>query len=86
MLRRREPRGRGRLSNTTGYSQPMLQKARARWAQRKKREQQLDEELAAEERALLDDPDELNAELDRAQAAGPLGFITRRLPREERRQ
>ena len=64
----------------------MLQKARTWWAQRTKRDQQHDEELAAEERALLDDPDELDAELDQAQAAGPLGFITRRLPREERRR
>jgi hypothetical protein len=62
----------------------MLQKARTWWAQRNDREQQLDRELAAEERALLDDPDEVDAELDRAQAAGPLGFITRRLPREKR--
>jgi hypothetical protein len=64
----------------------MLQKARTWWAQRNNREQHLDQELAAEERALLDDPSELDAELDRAQAAGPLGFITRRFPREERRR
>ena len=37
--------------------------------ERKTREQQLDREYAAEERALIDDPDELGAELDRAEGA-----------------
>jgi hypothetical protein len=48
----------------------MLEKIRAWRAQRKKRRQELDQELAAEERALIDDPDELGVELDQARIAG----------------
>jgi len=48
----------------------MLQQIRTRWAERKKREQELDEQYAAEERAFIDDPNELDAELDQAQDAG----------------
>lgn len=48
----------------------MLQKIRARRAQRKEREQELGRQYAAEEAALIDDRDELGAELDEAQAAG----------------
>ena len=47
----------------------MFRRVRLWWAQRRKREQQLDREYAAEERALIDDPDELGAELDRAEGA-----------------
>lgn len=48
----------------------MLESFRAWRAQRKKRRQELDREYAAEERALLDDPDELGVELDQARMAG----------------
>jgi len=47
----------------------MFRKVRLWWTERKKRDQQLDREYAAEERALIDDPDELGAELDRAEGA-----------------
>lgn len=48
----------------------MFGKFRAWRAQRKKRREELDREYAAEERALLDDPDELGVELDQARMAG----------------
>jgi hypothetical protein len=48
----------------------MLKRIRASWAERKRRRQELDRKDAAEERALVDDPDELGVELDQARAAG----------------
>jgi hypothetical protein len=62
----------------------MIRKVRLWWAQRKKREQQLDREYAAEERALIGDPDELGAELDKAEGAARFrGRLFRRPPDEE---
>lgn len=50
----------------------MLEKARERWAQRRRRKQELDREYAAEERKLIDDPERLHAEVGEAEAAAIL--------------
>jgi hypothetical protein len=63
----------------------VLQKTRTWWAERKQRERELDRQYAAEERALIDDPEELDIELDQARA-GRLWLAARRLgPGRERR-
>jgi hypothetical protein len=62
----------------------MFRKVHLWWTERKKREQQLDREYAAEERALLDDPDELGAELDRAEGAAWFRGRLRRQPDERK--
>ena len=48
----------------------MLERIRASWAERKRRRRELDRKYAAEEAALIDDPDELEVELDQARDAG----------------
>jgi hypothetical protein len=47
----------------------MFEKLRAWWARWMKDSPESDQQLAAEERALIDDPDGLGAELDQAEDA-----------------